>query len=168
MSVYYDFDKTNAFTTGAIGEPGQRTFLLQIRADGHRVTLKCEKQQIAAMSQFLRQLLADAPDVEDRPLDDAMQIATPLEVEFILGTVGLAYDQRNDRMVLQLDEMAPTDENGEADPEFEVGRVRAFITRGQASAFCEHADDVVAAGRPLCVFCGQPINIDGHMCPRMN
>lgn len=168
MSVFYDFDKASAFTTGALGVPGERIFLLQVRADNRRVTMKCEKQQIAAISQYLRQLLADAPEAEDRPLEDAMQLASPIEVEFVLGTVGLAYDQRNDRLVLQLDEMTPTTEDGEPDPGFDAGRVRAFITRGQAAAFCEHADDVVAAGRPLCVFCGQPMNIDGHMCPRMN
>lgn len=168
MSVFYDFDKASAFTTGTLGVPGERIFLLQVRADNRRVTMKCEKQQIAAISQYLRQLLADAPEAEDRPLEDAMQLASPIEVEFVLGTVGLAYDQRNDRLVLQLDEMTPTTEDGEPDPGFDAGRVRAFITRGQAAAFCEHADDVVAAGRPLCVFCGHPINIDGHMCPRMN
>jgi hypothetical protein len=27
---------------------------------------------------------------------------------------------------------------------------------------------VVAAGRPACLFCGLPVNIDGHACPRMN
>ena len=47
-------------------------------------------------------------------------------------------------------------------------RVRIHISRGQAAAFCEHADDVVAAGRPTCLFCGRPVNVDGHACPRMN
>ncbi len=168
MSGFFEFDGATAFTAGAIGEPGQRVFFIQVRADSRRVTLKCEKQQVATISQYLRQLLADAPDAHDRPLENTMQVATPIEVEFVLGTVGLAYDQRNDRLVLQLDEISPTDENGEPDPDFEPGRVRAFITRGQAAAFCEHADDVVASGRPLCVFCARPINIDGHMCPRMN
>lgn len=168
MSSFYDFEFATAFTTGTIGEPGQRVFLIQVRVDSQRVTLKCEKQQVAAISQYLRQLLADAPDAEDRPIENSMQVATPIDVEFVLGTVGLAYDQRNDRLVLQLDEITPTDENGEPDPDFEPGRVRTFITRGQAAAFCEHADDVVASGRPLCVFCARPINIDGHMCPRMN
>jgi 5-methylcytosine-specific restriction endonuclease McrA len=27
---------------------------------------------------------------------------------------------------------------------------------------------VVAAGRPTCQFCGQPIDPDGHICPRSN
>jgi uncharacterized repeat protein (TIGR03847 family) len=42
------------------------------------------------------------------------------------------------------------------------------VTRSQAAAFCERADDLVAAGRPTCSFCGFPIDPDGHPCPRMN
>ena len=63
MSLYFEFDSTDAFTTGALGEPGQRTFVLQVRAEGQRITIKCEKEQVAALSEYLRKLLADAPDV---------------------------------------------------------------------------------------------------------
>jgi uncharacterized repeat protein (TIGR03847 family) len=101
-----------------------------------------------------------------------MQLAPSPEIEFVVGTVGIAYDSRNDRMVVQIEEFIPTDEN--EDPiepftaESDAARLRVQLTRGQAAAFCEHSDDVVAAGRPACLFCGLPVNIDGHACPRMN
>jgi len=161
--MYQEFATTDSFTCGAFGEPGQRTFVIQVRADGDRVTMKCEKQQVAALSQYMRQLLEDAPDIEERPIEDAMQITLPVEPNFVVGTVGIAYDPRNDRMVVQIDELT-----GEEVDDDEAARIRLHITRGQAAAFCEHADDVVAAGRPLCVFCGRPIDLDGHPCPRMN
>jgi len=161
--MYQEFATTDSFTCGAFGEPGQRTFVIQVRADGDRVTMKCEKQQVAALSQYMRQLLEDAPEVEERPIEDAMQITLPVEPNFVVGTVGIAYDPRNDRMVVQIDELT-----GEEVDNDEAARIRLHITRGQAAAFCEHADDVVAAGRPLCVFCGRPIDLDGHPCPRMN
>ena len=167
MSTYFESDDVDAFTTAAIGEPGSRTFYLQIRSQGRHITMKCEKQQVAALSQYIRQLLADAPDVKERPLDDAMQMTTPLDVEFIVGTVGIAYDPRSDQMVIQIDEMRYDEAFTEGEDD-EVGRVRIYISRGQAAAFCEHADDVVAAGRPACIFCGRPKNVDGHACPRMN
>ena len=167
MSTYFESDDVDAFTTAAIGEPGSRTFYLQIRSQGRHITMKCEKQQVAALSQYIRQLLADAPDVKERPLDDAMQMTTPLDVEFIVGTVGIAYDPRSDQMVIQIDEMRDDEAFTEGGDD-EVGRVRIYISRGQAAAFCEHADDVVAAGRPACIFCGRPKNVDGHACPRMN
>ena len=171
MSSYYEFDATDAFTTGALGEPGQRTFVLQVRADGQRITIKCEKEQVAAMSEYLRKLLADAPDVSQRPIEDSMQLLMPVEPQFVLGTVGLAYDSISDRLVIQLDEIniVNDDENPDEDlSSQDVSRIRANITRGQAAAFCEHADEVVASGRPTCIFCGRPINKDGHLCPRMN
>ena len=167
MSTYFESDDVDAFTTAAIGEPGSRTFYLQIRSQGRHITMKCEKLQVAALSQYIRQLLADAPDVKERPLDDAMQMTTPLDVEFIVGTVGIAYDPRSDQMVIQIDEMRDDEAFTEGEDD-EVGRVRIYISRGQAAAFCEHADDVVAAGRPACIFCGRPKNVDGHACPRMN
>jgi uncharacterized repeat protein (TIGR03847 family) len=173
--MFREFSEADSFTCAAFGEPGQRTFVLQIRQAGERMTIKCEKQQVAALSQYLRQLLADAPDVVDRPLEESMQVATPIEISFVLGTVGIAYDPRHDRVVLQIDEMVPAAEDGEDDMEQPAltdepagDRVRIHISRGQAAAFCEHADDVVAAGRPTCLFCGRPVNVDGHACPRMN
>jgi uncharacterized repeat protein (TIGR03847 family) len=123
------------------------------------------------MSEYLRKLLADAPDVSQRPIEDAMQLSMPVEPEFVLGTVGLAYDSISDRLVIQLDEIAIATDGQEPDDNavsLDVSRIRANITRGQAAAFCEHADDVVASGRPTCIFCGRPINKDGHLCPRMN
>jgi len=168
MSVFYEFDHTNAFTSGAIGEPGSRLFVIQVRADGQRVTMKCEKQQVAALAQYIRQLLADAPDAVDRPIDDAMQLSSPMDIEFVVGTVGIAYDSRNDRIVVQIEELTQTNDDDEPMMDNDPGRVRVHMSRGQAAAFCEHSDDVVAAGRPPCIFCGHPIDLDGHACPRMN
>ncbi len=175
MTVYRDFDTPDAFTTAALGRPGQRVFLIQVRGEGEVVTLKCEKQQVAAIAHFVRELLADLPD-GDMPLPDALDLI-PLHhgtgtgdaaFDFVVGPVGVAYDRDLDRVVVQLDEMVPLDENGDPDPKVVAGRVRGLITRGQALAFCDHADDVVAAGRPNCRWCGFPIDPDGHPCPRMN
>ena len=42
----------------AIGEPGSRVFYLQARSGPQRVTVKCEKQQVSAIAQYLRRVLA--------------------------------------------------------------------------------------------------------------
>ena len=63
MGFYYDFENADAFATGAIGTPGERTFYMQVRADGRTVSVKCEKQQVAALAQYLRNMLADMPDM---------------------------------------------------------------------------------------------------------
>ena len=77
MSVFYEFDEVSAFTVGTVGRPGERTFLLQARSDGQRVTVKCEKQQTAAIVQYLRRVLADLPPAEDRPMSGTLELREP-------------------------------------------------------------------------------------------
>jgi uncharacterized repeat protein (TIGR03847 family) len=171
MPEHHEFDHVDAFTTDAIGPPGQRTFFIQARATGQQVTVRCEKQQVAALAQYLRGLLKDLPPAADLPVAAAMDLADPGEPAFVLGSIGLGYDRDADRFVVQLEELVPgedeDDDEGPAEP-IDRGRLRALLSRGQVEAFCEQADLVVAAGRPTCLFCGGPMDPDGHACPRMN
>jgi uncharacterized repeat protein (TIGR03847 family) len=54
----------------------------------------------------------------------------------------------------------------EEDPDTDL--VRVHLEPKQALAFAARALEVVAAGRPPCPFCGQPLNPEGHLCPRRN
>ena len=169
MSVFFEFDDVDAFTTGTVGRPGHRTFYVQIRAGRQRVTVKCEKQQTAAIVQYLRKVLSDLPPAEDRPMPGALELAEPLDASFVLGPIGLGYDRASDRVLIQLEEVGEVDEDGELiDDDDDRGHVRLYVSRGQAAAFCDHADRLVEAGRPDCQWCGNPIDPDGHPCPRMN
>jgi len=169
MSVYFDFDEVDAFTVGALGQPGERVFYLQARRGPTRVTIKCEKQQASAISEYLRKVLEDLPAPTEKPIAAAMELAAPVDAAFVLGPVGLGYDRSNDMVLVQLEEVIDVDENGEPlDDDPDRGHVRVFISRSQAHAFCEHAASIVAAGRPACIWCARPINQDGHFCVRMN
>ena len=192
MGEFHDFDEVDAFTVGAVGRPGQRVFLLQARRGRQRVTVKCEKQQAAAIADYLRRVLNDLPPADERPMPAALELAAPIEPAFVLGPIGLGYERSTDRVLIQLDELVPDDGDdldddgfGDSGDEFgdEFGpsdddsgfdldddrnRLRVHLTRGQVLAFCEQADAVVAAGRPPCIWCARPIDPDGHICPRMN
>jgi uncharacterized repeat protein (TIGR03847 family) len=168
MAVFYEFDDVDAFTIGTEGRPGERTFYLQARANGQRVTLKCEKQQAAAIVQYLRRVLSDLPPADDKPMPSALELIEPLEASFVLGPIGLGYDRTTDRLLIQLEEVGEVDEEGEIIDDTDRGHVRLYVNRGQAVAFCDRADDVIEAGRPTCRWCGNPIDPDGHLCPRMN
>jgi uncharacterized repeat protein (TIGR03847 family) len=171
-------DDVDVFTTGTVGRPGSRVFFLQIRSGGRRFDLKCEKAQVAAISRYLENVLQDLPPPEDRPMPAAMDMAPPTGDGFILGSIALGYDAHGDRVVIRLDEVGgPDDDDSDLDgpgielgldPNDDLGTIRIAVTRGQAAAFLEHADRVVAAGRPPCRWCGGPIDPDGHPCPRMN
>ena len=51
-------------------------------------------------------------------------------------------------------------------PQPAVLRVR--ITAGAARAFAQRALKIVAAGRPPCPLCGQPLDAQGHVCSAHN
>ncbi len=167
MSVFYEFEDVDAFTTGAVGQPGSRVFYLQARHGKQRVAIKCEKQQVAAIAQYLSKVLSDLPPPDDKPLAASLDLVEPVDQVFVLGPIGLGYDRSTDRLVVQLDEMVLGDDD-EDDDDLDGGHVRLYVTRGQAASFVEHAENVVAAGRPDCRWCGHPIDPDGHPCPRMN
>jgi uncharacterized repeat protein (TIGR03847 family) len=171
VSIFFEFEEVDTFTAAAIGEPGSRTFYLHARAGQQRVTVKCEKQQVTAIAQYLRRVLSDLPPPEDRPLP--FDLREPGEQSFVLGPIGLGYDRSNDRLLVQLEELVPSaldDEDDEVEDEIDDdrGHIRLYMTRSQAAAFCDYADELVAAGRPNCQWCGNPIDPDGHPCPRMN
>ena len=59
------------------------------------------------------------------------------------------------------------------DPESEaesqtLNSISFWISLVQARTLAEDALRICAAGRPACFLCGQPIDPDGHVCPRSN
>lgn len=178
MANYFDFEEADAFATGAIGEPGQRTFYLQVRAEDRVVSVKCEKQQVAALAEYLRNFLEDLPDSNAGVDRSTAALTGPIEQDFVLGTVGLGVDRPNMRMVVQLEEMVLPDEDDldedvmfdddDDEDEDDSTIVRVLLTPAQARAFCDTADLFVNAGRETCKWCGSPKDPVGHACPRFN
>lgn len=158
----FDLREPDRFTAGAVGEPGARVFFLQAVEGTQVVSLRLEKQQVGALGLYLQGVLNDLPvvPVTERPSD--MDLAEPVVAEWVVGTLGVAYDTESDRIVLQADELVAEDE------EEDGGLARFHLTRAQVVAFCELAETLVAAGRPPCPICGQPMDPDGHVCPRSN
>ena len=138
MGIYFDFDDVDAFTAGAMGVPGQRTFFIQVRRMGERVTLKCEKQHTAALADFLRQLITQQPPPIDRPLGVAMELADVSDVAFDLGGISLGYDRDLGRVIVQFDEIVPVDEEGEEEE----------YTRGSTRELTEDLRDELSSLKP--------------------
>ncbi len=174
MSELWEFNDVETFTAGAIGRPGQRVFYLQVRDAGQRVTVKCEKQQVNALAEYLNRLLEDLPAPDALPMRETLELASPDPATFTVGPMGLAYDADLDRFVVILEELVtepddePPDDDSELDDDHDASKLRVHLSRGQAVAFCAVAAELVSAGRPACMFCGHPMDPDGHPCPRMN
>ena len=157
----FDLREPDRFTAGAVGEPGARVFFLQAVEGTQVVSLRLEKQQVGALGQYLQGVLNDLPVVPVTERPSNMDLVEPVVAEWVVGTLGVAYDTEADRIVLQADELVDEDEE-------DGGLARFHLTRAQVVAFCEHAESLVAAGRPPCPICGQPMDPAGHVCPRSN
>ena len=86
MSESFDFREPGPRPAGAIGEPGRRIFFFQARDGRSPRSFKVEKQQVAALGEYLGGILADLPPAEGRPVD--VQPATAEPAELAVGRSG--------------------------------------------------------------------------------
>lgn len=163
-NILYDLNPVTHITVGAIGKPGKRTFYLQGRQGMTIVTLISEKEQIVALSKGIDELLerlgVGNPSVLVNALE--MELSQPVEPLFRIGQLGLGYDAEQKMIVLVAYEL-PEDETIEV-----ANVVRFWATPDQLRVLARHAASIVAAGRPICVLCGRPIDPEGHFCPKRN
>lgn len=167
MSTSFEFQEVDRLTTGTVGEPGQRVFYLQIQVGTQVVSLRLEKTQVAALITYLGVLLADLPSPTELPTD--LELTEPVVAEWVVGSLGVSYDEDRDRILIVADEMVPNDDPDDPDLTDDDGATaRLLVTREQVSALSIRGAEVVSAGRPPCALCGQPLNPDGHLCIRLN
>jgi len=165
-----DLRPVTHITTDAIGQPGKRVFYLQGWQGERTVTLIIEKIQIQSLAIGLEQFLAEVssrfPDLAEASADyeeEKMHISPPLDPLFRVGELGLGYDNENDYIVLIAKEIVP--EGGNPD---DTNVVRFWCTRSQIRAMCRWGMEIAGRGRPVCPQCGQPMDPEGHFCPKKN
>lgn len=169
MPSSYEFSDVDGFACGTVGPKGQRVFFLQVREGDVEASLKMEKQQVAALARFLHEMLGDIDrkrdaDVPPDPLDAGATEAAfrePDGPDWIVGTIGAAYEETNRRIILWIEELTEDDED-------EAASARIALRPGQVAGFVEQANALVAAGRPPCPYCGAPLNHDDGFCPCWN
>src|SRR5262245_11838791 len=156
MSADFELHEPERFTAGAVGEPGARTFYLQAVEGDALVSLRLEKEQVAALAEYLGGLLADLPTPSDLP--DDLSLVEPVIPEWVVGSLAVAYNEAEDRILVVAEEFVPEpDEDDEPTEPVEPARARFHITREQVAAFVPYVHELVASGRPLCPICGRPI-----------
>ena len=161
MSDSFDLDSPDHFTCGAVGLPGQRIFYLQVQQSHRLVTLKCEKEHVVALAEFLADLLRRlGPSGQEPPSD--LALLEPISAAWVVNSIGVGYDKEDDRILVVAKERVD-EESGE-----EPATARFRITRAQAAGFVECVQTLIKAGRPLCPMCSRPMDPAGHICPRSN
>jgi uncharacterized repeat protein (TIGR03847 family) len=178
----FRFDSPDRFVAGTVGTPGERAFYLQAR-DGSRVTsVLLEKEQVRELAarvddildQVTRRTMGEAPvpAVAPTALADSDPLDLPLIEEFRVGSIALAWDDEAQQILIEAhavadDDTGPPmfgDEEAETGPDVLV----VHLSGAMARAFAARASRLVAAGRPPCPLCGNPLDPAGHICPRQN
>ena len=191
----HSFEPPERFVAGTVGEPGDRTFFLQARGGGRVISVALEKVQVSLLAEKLEELLVEAnkrfgvrlPEETAPIVHDNEPLDTPVDEEFRVGTLGLAFDVDTGTVVIEaieageaeveieLGEDEPDtgedddeDEDDDEEPPDDLDRLRVRLTPEATRSFIDRARRVVAAGRPPCPLCGQPLEPAGHLCPRHN
>ncbi len=185
--LVHRYDEPDRFVAGTVGQPGERAFFLQAR-EGNRITsVACEKQQVSVLAEHLDRVLdevvrrstgaTDVPPSSTRARDTD-PLDAPITEEFRVGTMTIAWDPSIDRVVIELFsnvdvdvEEADDDDAAAVEESDEINADEVFvvkITAAYARDFVARANALVSAGRPPCPFCLQPLDPQGHICPRAN
>ena len=145
---------------GTIGAPGEREFFLQYQRGNVVRSFALEKAQAAALADRMAELIREvrrrhglrgnSPAADDRPL------VTPVESEFAIVEMSLAWEETEGVVLLE------ASEGGEG------STVTISISLDQALEFVRRTERVVSSGRSPCPFCALPLNPEGHLCPRAN
>ena len=185
--LVHRYDAPDRFVAGTVGQPGERTFFLQAREGNRMTSVACEKQQVSVLAEHLDRVLdevlrrsaggADVPPASSKA-SDTDPLDAPITEEFRVGTMTIAWDPSIDRIVIELFSNVDVVEESTQEPppatveesdEIEADEVFVVkITASYARDFVARAQALVAAGRPSCPFCLQPIDPQGHICPRAN
>ncbi len=167
-----DINPVSHITTDAIGKPGQRVFYIQgwRESDPQPVTILIEKIQLQSLAVGAEQLLTETakqnPGLEEAAGDydeDKMHIIPPVDPLFRAGEIGLGYDAENDLVVILAREIVVEGEEQE-----NAAVVRFWCTRTQLRRLAGWSKEVASRGRPICPQCGQPMEPEGHFCPKKN
>ncbi|KAF4410692.1 MULTISPECIES: DUF3090 domain-containing protein [Streptomyces] len=183
------YDPPDRFVAGTVGLPGRRTFFLQATAGSRTTSVALEKAQVEALAERIDELLdevvrrtggnAPVPAVAPAEVTDTAPLDTPVEEEFRVGTMALAWDGDEERMIVEAqalveleaetdDDLAEAEEQLLQDDENGPPMLRVRLTGAMAREFAKRAMEVVNAGRPPCPLCSLPLDPEGHVCPRQN
>lgn len=180
-----ELDNVDTLGTGAVGAPGQRAFYLQARSADAQLTVLVEKEQIALLATeavaFLDRIADDYPEDAISLPATAAELHEPTVPLFRARLIGLGFDPERELVLIELRERTTSDDDEDDDEpsepldlviddedEGEGYVARVYATRPQVRAMAARGAEAVAAGRPPCPLCDQPMDPAGHRCPRWN
>jgi uncharacterized repeat protein (TIGR03847 family) len=184
VSQLIELDDVDALGTGAIGQPGSRSFYIQARTEHAQLTVLVEKEQVALLATeavaFLDRIADEYPEIPADVPVALTRLREPTVPLFRARLIGIGFDPERELVLLELrersaEEASPEggdeedeEEEEEEDEDAEGYVARIYATRAQVRAMAARGAEAVAGGRPPCSLCGMPMDSTGHQCPRWN
>lgn len=173
----HDLNPCKRLTTDAIGKPGQRTFFIQGETNEETVTLIFEKIQLQSLLvtiiRFFENLHQKYPLLNQESgafIENEMTITPPVDPLFRIGELSLIYEPSGDQVCLATKEVVFDQEDlniGELNQD-NARTINFWCTRDQLQQFANWSVELLQRGRPICPLCNQPIEPEGHLCPKKN
>jgi uncharacterized repeat protein (TIGR03847 family) len=152
--VNYVFSNPDKIMVGVLGEVGNRLFLLQAREGRRLVIIKCEKIQLAALAEWIGQVLLELGRPGHLPEDFSLE--PEYESDFVAGDIAVSIDDEAKAIEITIESIE------------EDSMLNLRLSREWAGGLAIAITRLVESGRPLCPLCGGPLDPHGHDCPRTN
>jgi uncharacterized repeat protein (TIGR03847 family) len=152
--VNYVFLQPDKVMVGVRGDVGNRLFLFQVREGRRLAIIKVEKIQLAALAQWISQVLSELGRLGHLPDDFALE--PEYEADFVAGDIAVSLDEEAQAIDVTIESIE------------EDSSLNVRLSREWAAGLAIAIVRLVEAGRPLCPLCGGPLDPKGHDCPRTN
>src|SRR4249919_1532761 len=121
----FTYDPPDRFVAGTVGEPGSRTFFLQATGGGRTTSVALEKQQVSVLAERVEALLDEVvrrsagevsvPAVTPVDVEDTAPLEAPIEEEFRVGVMALAWDSDDEVVVIEAQAVTESDADADED-----------------------------------------------------
>jgi len=145
---------------GPLDEPVNEAFrattlTLGWDGDAERVLVEAKAEDTDAAAEALAALAGSSEDEDDD--EDEEEEETVIDLSSIEGLAGTPASE----LLAAFEGVDDDDDDG-------PDTLRVRLTAAEARGFVNRALSVVAAGRLPCPLCGEPLDPQGHICPRRN
>ena len=145
-----EFTQVTKFVPETFGDPGMRTFRINVDSASSTAAIWLEKEQLAELSVAMLQLAKETPDnnegVAEPPLE--LEAAGLTNLDFKAGRLAFGHNPETNMFII--DAHDPEDDSEEP-------TVRLWLTRSMISDFAKDGLEIVASGRPICPLCEKPV-----------
>jgi len=145
----------------AIGDPGERTFLLHLEGIRGTARLWLEKEQLlelAQASQHMYELFNATSSVETQTPSGSVKEEDQLDFECRIGKFSLHHEPEQDLFIIEANEISDETQSRKA--------IEFLVSVSQLGDLSSQAFRICAAGRTYCDLCGLAMDPDFHMCPQ--